>query len=652
MLADKAPRVAPRAARLAAEARGVRAVLDGQLVAVQNVAPVQVRHGHLRGRDKEVIRARHLEGVLLKLGQLARAGHRGAVHHVGREYLGVPVGGMGVEKIADDRPLQPCAQPAVDREPRAGDLAGGGEIQNAQILADIPVRLGLKAEIPRLAPAAYLNVLGVVRALGYGLVRDVGDCHQQVVQPVVAGVHLGVKLLYAVGKRLHLGKLLGAVDALLLELGYFGGDRVALRLHVLDLLKHRAALLIESKQLGHVRALVAPLAHSLNELFRVLPYTFDVQHIVNSSVDRCLLDILFKSAALLVLLAAAAGAGVVRPHLARYPLGLGLVIHSRRVDGLCHLLALDGLRVLPQHYVVEVRRRLVADTRYHLVEHVEALVAVLYDGVLGAHRAKADALTQLIHSVDVIHPMLVDRAQQVYALQLAHVYAVLLKVLLALGIAGVRRLMQSGLQLRRIAAREGGGGHVEIQKLLYGMHQTAHIPAVGLGVAGAVHIHAAVDGLHYHLMHGIVYVLAHQHLSALTVDDLTHLVHGVVVLQYVFADIEVVRLDPLLRSFDIAAEHLEVEADVLVARKLVHHAAVPVRAEPAHKVVLHGNEEAGRAGVALSARAAAQLVIDSPRLVTLRADNVQTARSDYLLMLLVGADLELLVKLVIGLPRG
>ena len=54
-------------------------------------------------------------------------------------------------------------------------------------------------------------------------------------------------------------------------------------------------------------------------------------------------------------------------------------------------------------------------------------------------------------------------------------------------------------------------------------------------------------------------------------------------------------------------------------------AADALAAEQAHQVVLAGDEELGGAGVALTARAAAQLVVDAAGFVALGADDVQAA---------------------------
>src|SRR6185437_13197024 len=55
------------------------------------------------------------------------------------------------------------------------------------------------------------------------------------------------------------------------------------------------------------------------------------------------------------------------------------------------------------------------------------------------------------------------------------------------------------------------------------------------------------------------------------------------------------------------------------------HAVEPVRAEDAHQIVFQRQEELGTAGVALTAGAAAKLVVDAPRFMALGADDVEAA---------------------------
>ena len=65
----------------------------------------------------------------------------------------------------------------------------------------------------------------------------------------------------------------------------------------------------------------------------------------------------------------------------------------------------------------------------------------------------------------------------------------------------------------------------------------------------------------------------------------------------------------------------------------LHHSHDPVGAEALHEVVLEREEEAAAARVALTARAAAELVVDPARVVALGAEDEEAARVEHLLLL-------------------
>src|SRR6185295_14541691 len=107
------------------------------------------------------------------------------------------------------------------------------------------------------------------------------------------------------------------------------------------------------------------------------------------------------------------------------------------------------------------------------------------------------------------------------------------------------------------------------------------------------------------------------------------LVHHVVVLEDALADEEVLLLDLALGVLDLLREHLRLDrllfALLAGGPEAVEDAIDAVAGEQAHEVVLGGQEEARLAGIALAAGAAAQLIVDSPRLVALGAADEQAA---------------------------
>ena len=119
--------------------------------------------------------------------------------------------------------------------------------------------------------------------------------------------------------------------------------------------------------------------------------------------------------------------------------------------------------------------------------------------------------------------------------------------------------------------------------------------------------------------------LAVEQLAAQRVDVLALLVHDVVVLEQVFAGGEVLRFDLLLRALDRLGHHAVLDRHAFFHAEPLHQAGDAARAEDAHQVVFERQIEPRRAGVALAAGAAAQLVVDAPRFVALGADDVQAA---------------------------
>ena len=156
-----------------------------------------------------------------------------------------------------------------------------------------------------------------------------------------------------------------------------------------------------------------------------------------------------------------------------------------------------------------------------------------------------------------------------------------------------------------------------------------------------------VDGLGEVLHRRRLEVGALEDLVTARVDHLALLVHHLVVLEDVLADLGVARLDGGLGPLDGLGDHLRLDR-LVVGQRLVHHVRQRAGGEQAHQLVVEAEVEAALARVALTARAAAQLVVDAPRLVALGADDVQPAELADLVALLLALRLELLEQLVVA----
>ena len=102
----------------------------------------------------------------------------------------------------------------------------------------------------------------------------------------------------------------------------------------------------------------------------------------------------------------------------------------------------------------------------------------------------------------------------------------------------------------------------------------------------------------------------------------------VVVLEDVLAGFEVLGFDGLLGGLDAAGDHAALDGDAFLHAEALEEGGDPLAGEDAHEVVFEREIEAGGTGVALTASAAAELVIDAAALVPFGAEDVKTTGGD------------------------
>ena len=206
-------------ASLAAETLGVGAVLDGQILLVENNVAVDVRHGHLgRGDEIEVVYLAMIHLTLL-VGQLACAVARSGIHHRGRHDFRVARLAGLVEEEVDECALQTGSIADIYGESCTGNLHAQVEVDEVVFLGQFPVGQGiLDVQVGVHVPVAHgvaltafaqvrlhhVVVLGA-RALGHFVVGYVGDGAEQGGHVFFGLLHLLFQLLVGL---LHFRNLL------------------------------------------------------------------------------------------------------------------------------------------------------------------------------------------------------------------------------------------------------------------------------------------------------------------------------------------------------------------------------------------------------------------------------------------------------------
>ena len=183
VLADQPARVLAARARLRAEARRVRGQPDREVRGVEDLIHVEVGDLDLGGRRQEQIMVGilvgpdgelELEQVRLELRQLPGAAQRRAPHDRRWPHLGVAMRRVEIEHVVDERAGQLRCAIAEHGEPRPGDPRAGLEVEDAEALADLPVRLRREAIRGLVAPGVEDRVVllaGARRPRGVRRVR-------------------------------------------------------------------------------------------------------------------------------------------------------------------------------------------------------------------------------------------------------------------------------------------------------------------------------------------------------------------------------------------------------------------------------------------------------------------------------------------------
>jgi len=149
--------------------------------------------------------------------------------------------------------------------------------------------------------------------------------------------------------------------------------------------------------------------------------------------------------------------------------------------------------------------------------------------------------------------------------------------------------------------------------------QALGVPLLGIGIVGDEFGDQLFDHLVPHPRDLFRHVVAAHQFLALLVDDLALVVHHVVELQQVLADLEVAGLDALLRLLERLVDPRMGDRLTLLKAEPLQHRIHAVGGEDAHEIVFERQEELGSAGVALAAGAAAQLIVDAAAFMPLGA---------------------------------
>ena len=110
------------------------------------------------------------------------------------------------------------------------------------------------------------------------------------------------------------------------------------------------------------------------------------------------------------------------------------------------------------------------------------------------------------------------------------------------------------------------------------------------------------------------------------VNNLPLLVHDIVILDELLADIEVVPLHLGLGVFNGPADHIVLDGLAFLHTQFFHDTGNPLAAEYAQEIIFEGKIKSRGTGISLPSGPAAQLIVDATAFMSFGAENVKSTQ--------------------------
>ena len=270
----------------------------------------------------------------------------------------------------------------------------------------------------------------------------------------------------------------------------------------------------------------------------------------------------------------------------------------------------------------------------HRFEQLERFRFVFVQRIALGIAAKAHDRPQMFKAQQVLAPLGVDGLQQKLFFDSLH----------CLGAKGIKLFahhlvrccddpVPHGVLINALFSGPVSDRQVHAHPLAAGNGQPLSVPLVDIGLGRKIFIHQIFDHLMPHVLDDFRQIFRLHDLQPLAENGLALIVHHIVELQQLLADVEVAAFNLGLRLFQRFVDPGVNNGLAFLHTQRRQHLVQAFAAENAHQVIFQRQKEAGPARVTLAARPATQLVVDPAAFVTFRCQNEQAARLDHLLLL-------------------
>ena len=129
----------------------------------------------------------------------------------------------------------------------------------------------------------------------------------------------------------------------------------------------------------------------------------------------------------------------------------------------------------------------------------------------------------------------------------------------------------------------------------------------------------------HHIVDGISHALSVQNTTSFLINDLSLLIHNLIVFQQILTDSKVIALDLLLCFLNRTGEHLMLDLFSVLYTQCVEYTHQTFRTKQTHQIILQRNIETGFSRISLSSGTSAQLVVNTSGFMTLCTDDLKTS---------------------------
>ena len=263
-----------------------------------------------------------------------------------------------------------------------------------------------------------------------------------------------------------------------------------------------------------------------------------------------------------------------------------------------------------------------------------------------AEGTKTDTLLQIVHCIDVIHPAVVYNTEQNHLFDFSHLRSTDFRLFLIVESVEFRndiflQLIRGELLNTRLIILHACESVGESLQVL--IHQIK-IPFFRKLTAYGNRNYDAVNKVFHHFRDVGLDVVSEKNLAALVVNNLSLLIHNIVILKNIFTNFKVAAFYLLLCALYCLGKHSGSQSFFLHS-EFIHNALNSLSAEEAHQIVLQGYEELRLTRVSLTTGTTSELIVNTSGFVSFRTDDAKTAELSYLLLFFCSFRLEFLKQL-------